>query len=505
MLNKWLKTATMKTLLAIIIFVPILCFGQKQGNIWYFGNHAGVDFNSGSPIALLDGQIAFPLGNSYNEGTTSISDSTGAILFYSDGMTVWNKDHQVMQNGTGLLGNFSSTHSSIVVPDPADPNQYYYLFTVGSLMGAIVDGNVSDGLRYSRVDMCLDNSRGAIIPAEKNILLVDTVAEKIAVTRHSNGNDYWIVTHKYYSNEFWALKLSASGIVDTVVTAIGSFHTGSQIGVLGQIKFSPNGQRIAIAAANGLEIFELFDFDNTTGVISNFMPIYKPNNDQADVYGVEFSPDNSKLYACGKSSTGNAYDFLAQYDLTAGGGDLSLVNASIIEIYTATVSAGYKGLQLAPDGKIYLVSVNGNSQGGDALSVIHNPDMVGFGCNYQDQAISLGGRQGSYTLPSFIAGYDYSNKKVRCLTIGIDDVSKDESIKVFPNPFSTQTELQTDKYFKNATLRVYNIDGETVMQMANLSGQTIVLHRNNLPSGLYFLRLMQDNKIVSSKKLVITD
>lgn len=288
-----IKTDTMKKLLlfSTAVFALTVVHGQKQVNIWYFGDSAGVDFNSGSPSALLNGQLTYPSGQGHNEGTSAISDSSGSILFYSDGMTIWNKNHQIMQNGTGLLGNFSSTQSSIAVPDPANPNRFYYLFTISS--GFCCGGNISDGLRYSKVDMCLDSSRGDVIPTEKNIKLVDTVAEKIAVTRHSNGIDYWILTHKFYSTEFWALHLASSGIIDTVVTAIGSSHTGSIAGSQGQLKFSPDGQKIAIGADNSLSLLELFDFDKATGIVSNYQPLNRINNGY--VYGVEFSPDGSKV------------------------------------------------------------------------------------------------------------------------------------------------------------------------------------------------------------------
>lgn len=89
--------------------------------------------------------------------------------------------------------------------------------------------------------------------------------------------------------------------------------------------------------------------------------------------------------------------------------------------------------------------------------------------------------------------------------VGIQEAQPTQNINIYPNPFSSSTTLLTDKIFKDATLKVYNLCGQTVKQIDNLSGQTIVLHRDNLPSGLYFIRLTQDNKIIATKKLVITD
>jgi len=77
-------------------------------------------------------------------------------------------------------------------------------------------------------------------------------------------------------------------------------------------------------------------------------------------------------------------------------------------------------------------------------------------------------------------------------------------ILIFPNPFSTQTTLQSDKFFKDVTLTAYNSFGQIVKQIKNINGQTITFNRDNLPSGLYFIRLTEENKIYTDK-LVITD
>lgn len=82
---------------------------------------------------------------------------------------------------------------------------------------------------------------------------------------------------------------------------------------------------------------------------------------------------------------------------------------------------------------------------------------------------------------------------------------QDNEIKIYPNPFYSSTTLQTDKPLKNASLTVYNSFGQTVKQIDNLAGQTIVFYRDNLPSGLYFVRLKEENKIIAADKLVITD
>ena len=97
-----------------ITLLPIKASCQKQANVWYFGDHAGLDFKTGSPVALSNGALKT------DEGCASISDTAGNILFYTDGITVYNKKDTSMPNGTGLNGHSSSTQSSIIIPVPGN-------------------------------------------------------------------------------------------------------------------------------------------------------------------------------------------------------------------------------------------------------------------------------------------------------------------------------------------------------------------------------------------------
>ena len=149
-----------------IYFVLLSCFfglyatAQQETAIWYFGEGAGLDFNSGAPVPLTDGALVT------QEGGASIADATGNLLFYTDGSTIWNRNHAQMPNGTRLRGHASSTQSAIIVPSPGDPN-IYYVFTV------FVQGNPG-GLRYNIVDMTLDGGLGDIttkdVPLENRVL-----------------------------------------------------------------------------------------------------------------------------------------------------------------------------------------------------------------------------------------------------------------------------------------------------------------------------------------------
>ena len=135
-------------LLALIAFFHVKIIAQAEASKWYFGINAGLDFSANTPMYLEDGQL------STDEGCATISESNGNLLFYSDGITVWDKQHNIMPNGTGLTGDVSSTQSAIIVPKPGS-NFIYYVFTVDDSAGP-------NGLRYSEVNMNLNNGNGDI-------------------------------------------------------------------------------------------------------------------------------------------------------------------------------------------------------------------------------------------------------------------------------------------------------------------------------------------------------
>ena len=480
----------MKKFLIIILFLPLFCFGQKQGNIWYFGDHAGLDFNSGSPVVINNGQVGLidcsPFGTCHAEGSAIICDSSGALLFYCDGSTAWNKNHQIMLNGDSLLSTISSTQSSLIVPQPGS-SRYFYLFTTDDFFAH----NLQYGFRYSIIDICLDNGLGGIINGEKNLLLLDTVTEKLTGVRHANGVDYWIIVHKFHSDAFHCYRLSSTGIIDTVISHVGSVHPiegANTWTAVGQLKASPNGQKLALVNGNATPaIAEYFDFDNNTGIVSNVVSIQ--TNPLWSYYGVSFSPDNSKLYiACNLNGNG-----VYQFDLSAGGGNPTAVVAS------KTLVAGtynYLGLQLATDGKIYVA--RSPFVGNSYLGVISSPNNAGTSCNYVDAAIDLNGHAASYGFPNFIDSYDYSNTVSKCET-GIAEQSDIEKLKVFPNPFSTQL---TFSYADNeqAVVSLYNFLGQRVLQQTFTNYMST--NTEQLANGIYFYELRNDKVTVMKGKVL---
>ncbi|OIQ22106.1 MAG: hypothetical protein BM557_01640 [Flavobacterium sp. MedPE-SWcel] len=419
----------MKFFTSISIFLlSFSLFAQGEANNWFFGFNAGVQFlEDGTVVALTGGAM------STNEGCSTISDSEGNLLFYTDGRNVWDRNHLLMPNGnygigTGLLGDPSSTQSGIIVPKKGDPN-IYYIFTVdephhdnAAVFPAQFTGNYdsdpnqtvpqaddgfNNGLNYSIVDLSIVGGNGSIGDiTTRNVHLTtydpdDTeevkykCSEKITAVRNASGNGFWVITH--FTNRFYAFFVDENGVTeDPIITTIAPniSVSGYRRNSIGYIKASPDGSKIAIAhnqngnTTGGTQTngnVYLYDFDNDTGIVSNATALI---TDSVTPYGVEFSSQSNKLYAALRTATNIAQ--IRQYDLEAA----NIPTSEVVITNLPRASA----LQLGPNGKIYH-----SSNGNNFLDVINTPEEDGIDCNFQTNAVTLpSGTIAVFGLPPFI-------------------------------------------------------------------------------------------------------
>ena len=368
-MNNIVKILILKTLLLWSFF----CFGQLESNNWYFGNTAGVTFNSGTPTALTNGILVT------TEGVATISSNTGNLLFYTDGVTVYNRVHVVMTNGTGLFGDASSTQSAIIVQKPGSAS-IYYIFTSDNDAGP-------NGICYSTVDMGLTGGLGAV--TVKNTPLYTPSCEKLCAVRHCNNTDLWIISHDWNANTFRCWLVSPTGVSSTQTSsASGVVVSGASQGSFGQLKASSDGRRLAACyygLAGGINKIEIYDFNPATGLVSNAQTI----STELGIYGCEFSPNGRVLYG------GCNQGLLLQWNLCAG--TLAQIRASRTVITNAGPFIG--SLQIGPDSKIYVARAS------TSLSVINSPNTLGVACGYSDLSIPLLGRSSRMGLPNFASYY----------------------------------------------------------------------------------------------------
>lgn len=361
-----------KLLFTLLLYTTVT-FSQQETSVWYFGQKAGIKFHpDGSVTSLIDGQL------STYEGCATLADSNGNLLFYTDGSRVWNKKHQIMQNGTGLMGSWSSTQSATIVPKPGSSN-LYYVFTL--------DYEVNpNGFRYSIVDMSRNGGLGKVT-SEKNVLIYTPSDEKLSIVKHANNHDYWVVTHGWNNNAFYSYLLTSSGLSATPIRSnVGSVVSGSPNDVWGYMKISPDGSRLAICHMT--KNAELMHFDKTTGLVSN--PVVLTS--ESGTYGAEFSPNSAILYL---SVTNRSK--IIQYDLNS-----SDIVASAFPILTPGLSPW--ALQLGPNGKIYVANY-----GGRKLGVINNPKLLGAACEFKNNAVDLAGRFCLMGLPPFVTSFFFNS------------------------------------------------------------------------------------------------
>ncbi|MBT3209413.1 MAG: T9SS type A sorting domain-containing protein [Bacteroidetes bacterium] len=354
-----------------------------QAFIWYFGTNAGIEFSPAGPVSILGGQL------DTQEGCATICDPNGNLLFYTDGITVWNALHNQMPNGFGLFGNSSSSQSAVIVKEPLSTNTYY-IFTVEDDFGFY-------GLRYSVVDMNLDGGLGDIVPSQKNVLLFLPACEKIAAALHQNGTDIWIIAHYGGNPNFVSYLINQFGIQSNspMISQIGhDYSAAAPADARGYMKVSANGEKLALAI-EGQNKFEVYDFNNSTGELTNHRSIESPSwlgtNGFADAYGVEFSSNGDFLYGTRRWS-----NQVFQWHLSGTATDI--IN-SVQQI--GTISGPYgAALQIGIDCKIYVAK---NMQ--EYLGVIDEPNIQGNSCNYVDSAIYLQGNICKEGLPTFFAGH----------------------------------------------------------------------------------------------------
>ena len=362
----------------LISFTPL--HTQNQFSKWYFGN-AGLDFMTSTPSILVNSIMGT------SEGCASIADASGNLLFYSDGNTIATSNHTIMANGTGLVGDQSSTQAVIIVKQPGNTNVYYVFTTQGGGLHA-----------YNIVDMNLAAGYGSV--TVKNASLYTQSTEKQVAVRHCNGKDIWIIGHEGNNRNFRSYLLTSVGLNTVpVISSIGEVMNGYK--ALGHLKISPDGHKLANASSNYLISpstdqagITLYDFDAATGVISNSL-IVKGN---ISAYGVEFSPDGTKLYGATQNYTSSSSG-LNIYQWSICNSNTTAIAASEYSIASSTPLGS---IQRAIDGKLYIAVPVIASQ---SIHVINNPNLSGSGMGLVFNGQSIAPKLSANGLPNYINSY----------------------------------------------------------------------------------------------------
>ncbi|MFN0175034.1 MAG: T9SS type A sorting domain-containing protein [Saprospiraceae bacterium] len=506
----------MKSLKVICLLscFPIFLYAQKFDHIWVLGNE-NQTFDTTYGGSLLDFNFRPPKPTyhfrEHNMFTTnsSICDSTGNLLFYTNGCVIAGADDEVLENGDNI--NPGSSHTlwcmtyddgyaggpgnSVILPVP-DSSGLFYLFHKRFVLFSNPTDAIFDKFYYTIVDMKQNGGKGKVI--EKNtVLMSDTLARaEIVAVKHANGKDWWLVTPRRNSNQFYIFKFTGQGIVDTFQQTIGILPDPQGEG-LGQMVFSPDGSKLYRTCR--YKPVMVYSFDREAGVFTQFDTIhFEYGNQLVGEIGCAVSPNNRYLYlSCRKS--------LYQLDVFAP--DISATQTKVAEWdgNANPFPTMFWACQLGPDCKIYI------NAGGDTryYHVIHNPDDPGIACNVEQRGVKFQTPTGS-SIPSF-PNYrlgPIDNPGVPCMaTVSvIQPISPIQSkpLWVYPNPTNGSVTIEYQGIDGiNTHFLLFNTLGQMVKDVELPQGETsLQLPLNEFSEGMYWYVIPGASN--TSGKLVIS-
>ena len=369
---------------------------DQTNNIWYFGNGAGLDFNPDpdDENAPVPRPIATPHSQNIPAGTTTVSDQTGQVLFFSDGKSVWDLNGDLMQNGSDIGGSNTASQGVLAVGVPTLPSLFYLFTTQASTSGSNV-------VSFSLVDIKAENPTGVGNVITKNNFLFSPSTEHSAAL--SAGDTTWAIFHELGNNTFRAYPVSSQGIGQPVNSSVGSAH-GYNSGV-GTMKFSPDGSKLAITIfEDGCNRTEIFEFDQQTGKLTEYALL--DLGCSGEIYGLEFSSDSDRILVSYRNGGPGIEEFIIK-EVTSGCPSCFATATTAAARATCILStkkqiSGTSGLnlgalQIASDGQIYVAIVGDNRIG---------QIQVGSGCTatstFNQSAVAAMPGTSNLGLPSFV-------------------------------------------------------------------------------------------------------
>ena len=387
------------TLILPFVLLQIVAFSQKEWSNWYSGKDELLTFKNGVAERVLNFISVIPPVPPYEnithfgywgQGGISYSDPvTGDLKFIISQRLGFSKDYSRFPNDT-FIRSCPDQKSYHIIPFHNNPDKFYVLqfqSAAADLLaqetGLQVRCPNAIGLAYSIVDLSKNNGLGDI--TSTNNFITGGLTEQITLVRHANTKDIWIIVHPYGTAEYHAILATDAGfqppVVSNIVVAVAAGYKSS----LGDITASHDGKLLAgcrsITEVTGSESdIELFDFDNASGLLSN----YRTMPSEGHVLKLQFSPDNSKLYTLAFDEN-YENSLITQWDFNQTNVPAS---RTVVEKFR---NSSLWDMQLAPDGKIYL-SRNDEYEDNtyhSYLVAIQCPNLPQFACNIKKKAIEV--------------------------------------------------------------------------------------------------------------------
>lgn len=362
---------------------------QSQNNTWFFGTYLGMSFTSGSMNSIPD--KASPMYSGL--GASVMSDkTTGALLLFTDGRNIWDRNKELMPNGELYPGTGSDQSPNIIIFETA-PKKYFVFYC-----------DQIDNIYYALVDLSLNNGNGDVVYKKK--LLATQMDLQFTAVKMLNSGGYWLITHKKGTNEFNSFAVINEQVNPApVVSYAGSATFPNTQYSYGKMITEATGKKLAylffdsdINASSGCVLQE-FTIDKRCGTISLNKNVNLGSTATYDKLG-SISYDQTGQYVCFSSYRSDDRYSLVQFDMSSNASDND-------RILIANLYESIGDLQLGPNGKIYVASSE-NRTFTSKISVIHSPSIAGTNCNFSFNAIELSrspllGSIGTEKFPTFIS------------------------------------------------------------------------------------------------------
>jgi hypothetical protein len=484
----------------VLLVVPFSLAAQNRTNVW--------ELSYSNTIAYPNCEMKY-LGGIMDTNqvvrsmsmfitNSSICDTNGNLLFYSNGLTIGNHNYDTLQNAENFNPGWATdfyepdgmgiNQSVLIIPYPNSMSRYY----IFSESGEIIPNDIKPiHLSYSIIDMNLNSGLGGIVDTLKNKYAIEDTLNQGGLTavKHANGRDWWVIFHEYDSNKYYKLLVTPNGLEGPFEQNIGVVISQD---IVVQATFSPDGAKYCFSNAGGT--FEYMQFNRCTGEFSH--PVLGYSIDSLGFLGCSFSPSSRFLYL-------TTFFDIYQYDtwdenMISDAIHIATWDSFLNPIYQIPVLFSIQ--QIAPDNKIYISGWNGV----EYLNVLNSPDSLGFDCDFEPHSYVL--PQYNNSIPTF-PNYDLGALDGSpCDTIvniptGLQPPNS-ASFRISPNPATTWLNI------------VYETSADGLFELFDINGKRVaatslyhyfknrLIDVSNLPAGVYLATVTQNGKQVWREKII---
>jgi hypothetical protein len=248
----------------------------------------GLNYNSGIPVEYL----LCPM-DSFGWGATAVMcDTNGDLLFYSNGDSVWNKNHQTMPNGVGGHSYEQSHQSALSLPKPGSSN-IYYIFTSRMF-------RTPNPMFYYTIDMNGNNGFGEVIDID-TIPIGWDASDQLAAVYHKNKTDIWLVVRKHRESKYAAFLITSEGVNHQPVLSPAPSTSSLDNDRHGFLKFSYDKKYFATCFRKDVELGK---FDIETGM-AQYLSKFRlrdliPGSPAYVTQSIDYSPCSKYMYLTGR-------------------------------------------------------------------------------------------------------------------------------------------------------------------------------------------------------------